>query len=155
MNSTLGRIRVAGCPVDSFSDKAAIEELCRRIDSRARTHVVFVNAAKAVQYHRDNVLRAIMESADLLLADGMPIVWLSRLKRLPLPGRVAGVDLMEQMVAVAAERGYRVFFLGSRREVVSKVVATFQQRHPMLRVAGYRDGYFKASEEEQINAAIN
>src|SRR5712692_6215754 len=155
MSSVLERVRIAGCPVDSCSEKAAIEELCRRIDSRTRTHVIFVNALKAVQYHKDHTLRAVMKNADLLLADGMPIVWLSQLKGVPLPGRIAGVDLMERMVAVAAERGYRVFFLGSRLEVVSKAVTILQRKHPALRVAGYRDGYFEPSDEEQIYAAIN
>ena len=150
----LHRIRVAGCPVDVCSMQEAVEELCRRIDSHTRTHVVFVNAAKVVQYHENPVLRDVIERAEVLLADGMPIVWFSRGKEIPLPGRVAGIDLMDHMVAAAAERGYRVFFLGGRVEVVSRMVATFQRRYPQLRVAGYRDGYFKTSDEEQINTQI-
>jgi len=96
-----------------------------------------------------------MERADLLLADGVPVLWAASLKRTPLAGRVAGVDLMERMVAVAAQRGYRVFFLGARPEVVGKVVARFRERYPALRVAGYRHGYFDLAEEDNIVAQIN
>jgi N-acetylglucosaminyldiphosphoundecaprenol N-acetyl-beta-D-mannosaminyltransferase len=135
--------------------EGAVAELSRRIDSRTRTHVVFVNAAKVVQYHSNPALREVVERADLLLPDGMPVVWLARLKGQSLPGRVAGVDLMERMVALSAERGYRVFFLGSRPEVVSKVVLDFLKRYPSLQVAGQRHGYFDSSEEEQINIEIN
>jgi N-acetylglucosaminyldiphosphoundecaprenol N-acetyl-beta-D-mannosaminyltransferase len=148
------RIRIAGCPVDSCSMDGAVAELCRRIESRIPTHVVFVNAAKVVQYHRDPVLRDVLERADVLLADGLPIVWLSRIKGTPLPGRVAGVDLMERMVAAAEQRGYRVFFLGARADVVGKAVSDFQARYPRLIVAGYRDGYFQQSEEGHLSAQI-
>jgi N-acetylglucosaminyldiphosphoundecaprenol N-acetyl-beta-D-mannosaminyltransferase len=151
---TTERIRVAGCPVDLYSSETALAELCRRIDSRTQTHVVFVNAAKAVQYHENAALREVLERADILLADGMPIVWLSRLKGTPLPERVAGVDLMEKMVAAAADRGYRVFFLGGYLEVVFKAVSDFQRRYPRLSVVGYRNGYFSSFEEEEVSAQI-
>ena len=149
------RVRVAGCPVDCCSMNGAVVELCRRIDSHSRTHVVFVNAAKVVQYHENPALRAVMERADLLLTDGMPVVWLARLKGIALPGRVAGIDLMERMVGAAADRGYRIFFLGSTKEVVSRTVDYFKKNYPQLNVAGYRDGYFNSSEEQEINAEIN
>jgi N-acetylglucosaminyldiphosphoundecaprenol N-acetyl-beta-D-mannosaminyltransferase len=148
------RIRLAGCPVQVCSLEGAAAELCDRIRTHTKTHVVFVNAAKVVQYQKDPALREVIERADMLLADGMPLVWLSRMKGTPLPCRIAGVDLMELMVAAAAERGYRVFFLGAKREVVSKVVAHFQWKYPQLKLAGFSDGYFKACEEERIVTKI-
>jgi len=155
MSSTPHRIHIAGCPVDNYSMDGAIAELCRRIDSRTRTHVVFVNAAKGVQYHQNPALRDVVERADLLLPDGVPILWLSYFKGTPLSGRVAGVDLMERMVGVAAQRGYRVFFLGASADIVQKTVAIFRQRFPQLLVAGFHDGYFSLSEEETIIDKIN
>jgi N-acetylglucosaminyldiphosphoundecaprenol N-acetyl-beta-D-mannosaminyltransferase len=134
---------------------AAVAELCRRIDSSIRTHIIFVNASKVVQYHNNAALRDAMERADLLFADGVPIVWFSKIKGAPLPGRVAGIDLMERMVAVAAERSYRVFFLGSKPEIVAKTVRRFRDRHPELQVAGFRDGYFTPAEESGIVSEIN
>jgi N-acetylglucosaminyldiphosphoundecaprenol N-acetyl-beta-D-mannosaminyltransferase len=62
---------------------------------------------------------------------------------------------MDRMVAAAAERGYRVFFLGGRQEVVSRAVENFQRRYPELRVAGYHHGYFDSAQESRINAEIN
>jgi N-acetylglucosaminyldiphosphoundecaprenol N-acetyl-beta-D-mannosaminyltransferase len=155
MNPTPYRIRIAGCPVDNYSMGGTIAELCRRIDSRIRTHVVFVNAAKVVQYHQNPALRDVVERADLLLPDGVPILWLSYFKGTPLSGRVAGVDLMERMVGVAERRGYRVFFLGASADIVQKTVEIFQQRYPHLLVAGFHDGYFSLGEEETITDKIN
>jgi N-acetylglucosaminyldiphosphoundecaprenol N-acetyl-beta-D-mannosaminyltransferase len=155
MKSGLKRIRIAGCPVDCYSMETAVAELCRRIDSSIRTNIIFVNASKVVQYHQNAALRDTIERADLLFADGVPIVWVSKLKGTPLPGRVAGIDLMERMVAMAAERGDRVFFLGSKPEIVEKTVRRLQERHPKLQVAGFHHGYFTLAQESEIVSQIN
>src|SRR5581483_1412892 len=114
----LNRIRVAGCPVDSISFNEAVDEICRRIDERRKTHVVFINAAKVVKYTSDPTLARVIDRADLLLADGVPVVWASRLLGAALPGRVNGTDLMEKLIDVAAERGHRVFLFGATQSVV-------------------------------------
>ena len=156
MSDTLfNRIRVAGCPVDALSFDQAIEEICRRIDNKVRTHIVFINAAKIAKYRSDPQLRAVIDRADLLLADGVPVVWASRLLRRALPGRVNGTDLMEAAIAIAAKKGYRLFFLGARPEVVAKTADVFSRRYPMLQVAGLRSGYFTDKESEGVVQEIN
>jgi len=149
------RLRVAGCPVDCISFDQAATEICHRIEQRIPTHVVYINAAKVVKYHRDPVLRSVIERADLLLPDGMPLVWVSRLFGQALPGRVNGTDLMERMAALAAERGYSIFLLGGTEEVVSATAAEFSRRHPRLKIAGVRNGYFKPEQDDEVLQAIN
>jgi N-acetylglucosaminyldiphosphoundecaprenol N-acetyl-beta-D-mannosaminyltransferase len=149
------RIRLTGCPVDRLSFEETVKELCRRIEAGVRTHVIFINAAKVVRYTKSEQFRTIVNRADLLLADGVPIVWASRLLRCPLPGRVNGTDLMEHMVAVAAERRYRLFFLGASQDVILRVVSEFRRRHPNLQIAGFRNGYFCDGEQEAIIQEIN
>jgi N-acetylglucosaminyldiphosphoundecaprenol N-acetyl-beta-D-mannosaminyltransferase len=154
LRSSVKRIRVAGCPVDQLSFTGAESEICWRIERQAPTHVVFVNAAKVVNYRRDRRLREAVDRADLLLADGVPVVWASRLLGRSLPGRVNGTDLMERMVRLAAERGYRVFFLGARKQVLNRAIEELKRRHPDLLVAGSRDGYFRPEEEPSVIAEI-
>lgn len=149
------RICVAGCPVDRQSFGEAVKELCRRIDFGIRTHVVFVNAAKIVRYNENPIFKGIVDRADLLLADGVPVIWAARLLRRSLPGRVNGTDLMEKMVAVAAERGYRLFFFGATQEVIVRVVDEFRRRHSTLKIAGFRNGYFRDEDREAIIQEIN
>ena len=148
------RMKVAGCPVDRLSFREAEAEICRRIEMRVPTHVAFVNAAKVVNYRRDCGLRDALDRADLLLADGVPVVWASWLLGRPLPGRVNGTDLMERMIEVAAERGYRAFFLGARREVLNQAIEKLKKRHPNLLVTGSRDGYFCPEQEQALIAEI-
>ena len=149
------RSTIAGCPVDALTFAEVLATLGRRIEERIPTHVVFVNAAKVVNFHEDRELRAAMQGADLLLADGLPVVWACRLLGQPLPGRIAGIELAEEIVALAAQRGYRVFFLGARAEVLAKAITQLLRRHPQLKVAGSHDGYFKPADEIALIEEIN
>jgi len=149
------RISVAGCPVDRISFEQVVRELCQRIEQRQRTHVVFVNAAKVVRYRQNPELRAVIERSDLLLADGLPVVWASKLRGSPLPGRVNGTDLMERMLAESAAHGYRVFLFGARPDVLQRSVAELRRRHPELQIAGFRHGYFGEIDEAVIIRQIN
>jgi N-acetylglucosaminyldiphosphoundecaprenol N-acetyl-beta-D-mannosaminyltransferase len=149
------QIRLAGVPVHRLSLREAEEEISRRIRKRIKTHVVFINAAKVVKYHSDSSLRQVIERADLALADGVPIVWASRLCRESLTGRVNGTDLMERMIGRAAKEGFRIFFLGGRQDVVEDAAAVYRRRYPSLEIAGMRSGYFSADEEEDVIRQIN
>ena len=150
----MSRIQLMGCPIDSINmveTIARIEEFVK--DGKPRQHVV-VNVAKIVEMRNDPYLREIVSSCDLINADGMPIVWASRLLGNPLPCRVAGVDLFQNLVKLCAEKGYRPFFFGAREWVVEKVVDEFKARHPQLNVAGYRNGYYTEEEEPVITEMI-
>jgi N-acetylglucosaminyldiphosphoundecaprenol N-acetyl-beta-D-mannosaminyltransferase len=154
-NTIRSRVYVAGCPVDRISLDDAVRELSHRIEKHQRTHVVFVNAAKVVQFRKSPALRNAMTRADLLLADGVPVVWASRLQNASLPGRVNGTDLMERMLGVSAVRGFRVYLLGAQANVLERAIAAIRNRYPGIAIAGYRHGYFSRDEEPDIVRQIN
>ena len=144
------RADILGCPVDCLSFADAIDELTRRIRDRQVTHVVFSNVAKIVRMRKDAALARALRSAELVLADGVPLTWVAPLLGSALAGRVNGTDLFEGMVAEAARHGFRVYFLGATDEVVQATVAQFKRRHPDLIIAGCRSGYFNDVEESEI-----
>ncbi|MCR9115414.1 MAG: WecB/TagA/CpsF family glycosyltransferase [bacterium] len=80
--------------------------------------------------------RNVIAASTLNVADGMPLVWASRLLGSPLPERVNGTDLMKRLVAIASERGASVYFLGGSPGAAHKAIETFEAEHPELRVAG-------------------
>lgn len=139
-------------------DKVSLEDTLRHCDDFIRTRVphqiVVVNVAKLVKAKTDRALRRIINEADLVGADGVPLVWISRRMGNPIPGRVNGTDLMEKLVERAADRGYSIYFLGAKPEVVRQVVQIYTQRYPSLKIAGYRDGYFRSEEEERVAEEI-
>ena len=109
-----------------------------------------INVSKVVQADRDPELRAIIESCDLVSADGQPIVWASRLLGRPLRARVTGVDLMVRLIERASERGHRLYLLGAREPVVRAAAARIVREHPGTTVAGWHNGYWAADREEDL-----
>ena len=72
----------------------------------------------------------------------------------PVPCRVAGIDLMEQLLALAARKGYRVYILGATTEVLDSAVSRMRSELPSLRLAGYHDGYYADEDETELAASI-
>jgi N-acetylglucosaminyldiphosphoundecaprenol N-acetyl-beta-D-mannosaminyltransferase len=91
-----------------------------------------------------------LKQTDLILADGVSVVWLSRLLGTPLPQRLAGIDIMYRILKRASERRYRVYFLGAMPDVVKRVVEITARQYPSVIIAGCRDGYFSDSEAEAV-----
>lgn len=144
------RLDVLGCSVDNLTMEETLAVVEGFIASgRPHQHVV-VNVDKIVKARDDAQLREIINRCDLINADGMPVVWASRMLGRPLKERVAGIDLFEALMVRAAERGWRVFLLGAREEVVAKVRSIYEARHPELVIAGHRNGYWQPGEEEAV-----
>jgi N-acetylglucosaminyldiphosphoundecaprenol N-acetyl-beta-D-mannosaminyltransferase len=148
------RAQVLGCVIDRLD----MSQTARRCDAyvryRSGAQHMAVNAAKIVAMRHDEALHRLVDDCDLITADGQAVVWASRLLGDPLPSRVAGIDLMLELLALAEHRGYRVYVLGAREEVLERAIARLRERHPRLIVAGYRNGYFSAAEEPSVAAQI-
>jgi N-acetylglucosaminyldiphosphoundecaprenol N-acetyl-beta-D-mannosaminyltransferase len=111
---------------------------------------VVVNVDKLVKANKDPHLREIINDCALINVDGMPVVWASRLLGKPLKERVAGVDLFQALMQRSAEKGWRVFLLGAREEVVQRVKAFYEQQLPALKIAGYHNGYWTPEQEAGV-----
>ncbi|RPI01475.1 MAG: WecB/TagA/CpsF family glycosyltransferase [Calditrichaeota bacterium] len=142
------RVNILDCAIDQMTLAQCLDYFNIVIASRRPCHIVVVNAAKIVKARQDQELADIIRHADLVGADGVPVVWASHLLRRPLPGRVNGTDLMEGLFELASQKGYRIFLLGATEEVISKVVELLRNRYPALILAGYRNGYFASPAEE-------
>ncbi|MEW6129547.1 MAG: WecB/TagA/CpsF family glycosyltransferase [Acidobacteriota bacterium] len=141
---------IAGIDINNLSQDEAIENIGRLIAKNEPHYMVVVNAAKVVTATRDSELKRIISNADLVTADGMSVVWASRLFGRPLKERVTGIDLFARLIATAAAKNLRVYFLGARDEAVKKVVEMLKTQHPTLQVAGSHHGYFTDSENPAI-----
>ncbi|AKK26189.1 WecB/TagA/CpsF family glycosyltransferase [Mycobacterium sp. EPa45] len=151
------RVDMMGCQIDNLSMEETLQKIESFINSGTHQQHVVVNVDKLVKASRDADLRRIINDCALVNADGMPVVWASRLLGKGLKERVAGVDLFEALMERSAEKAWRVYLLGAKEDVVSEVKRRYERRYPALRIAGYRNGYWKPEEEagvvEQIKAA--
>ncbi len=151
---TIAKSFISGVRLDKVSMEQTLECCDQFIRTRIPHQIVVVNVAKLVKAKTDQFLRQIINEADLVGADGVPLVWLSRILRDPIPGRVNGTDLMEKLVERAAEKGYSIYFLGAKPEVVRKVITVYKRKYPLLKIAGYHDGYFRPEEEAEVAEEI-
>lgn len=114
----------------------ALERLVQLACGDRPAYAVTANVDHVVRLCRNPQLRPLYADADLSVADGMPVVWASRLLGVPLPERVAGSDLFPALCAKAAEHGLSVFFLGGALGTAQRAAEILRARHPPLRVAG-------------------
>ena len=128
---------------------------CRALirESRPVQHVV-LNAGKCVLMQDEPDVRDIVARCEVVNADGQSVVWAARFLGLDVPERVAGIDLMGRLIALSESEGWPVYFLGARDEVLAAFEAEALRRHPRLRVAGRRNGYFRADQETGIAETI-
>ena len=151
----MNRITICDIPVDALSMKETVALIDTSIKEKRTLHHVVINAVKVANAQKDKELRDSIINCDIINADGQGIVWASHLMGTPLPERVAGIDLMEELVKLAAERKYRLFFLGAKEEIVKSVVNIYTDKYGKDIVAGYRNGYFSKEEEPGIAEQIS
>jgi N-acetylglucosaminyldiphosphoundecaprenol N-acetyl-beta-D-mannosaminyltransferase len=152
---TTARRELLGCPFDPVTMEGAIARSLSWCHAPRRTHtLITMNAALVCSMRSDPELREACRRGDLVVPDGVPIVWTARLAGVPLPERVAGVDLMARLLEAGGRNGLSAYFLGAKREVVEALVKRCRDRHAGLTVAGYRDGYFGPSDHEAVVADV-
>ena len=137
-------------------DEAAA--VCTKMLDGDRACTVFTPNAEIVQLCvEQNEYYALYNGGDLVVPDGAGVVKAARILGRPLPGKVAGVELGERMLAVCAARGDGVYFLGAKPGVAEEAAKRMTEKYPGLRIVGTHDGYFKKSGEESdaVIAAVN
>lgn len=148
------KIDFLGIPVDALTMKETIKLVDEAIEEKRGINHVVINAGKVVLMQKDKELYNSVVSCDIINADGQSIVWAARFLGRKLPERVAGADLMQELVKLAYEKKYKCFFFGAKEEVVKKVVDIYSQKYGPEIIAGYRNGYYTKSEEALIARQI-
>lgn len=143
-----------GLPVDAFRMDEAVDRCRDAMETRQPVLIGVLNAAKIVNLRRDGELRDAILDCNMLLADGQAVVWASRLLGQPLPERVAGIDLFEELLGLADRQGRRIYLLGAKPEVLNALKLRIGERWPRLVIAGSHDGYFNDEQAAAIATDI-
>ena len=124
-------------PIDPITESQAIAHVLGQLDAGRGGWVITPNLDQLRLYRQSPGLRPMYERAELVLADGMPLLWASRAQRTPLPARVAGSELIFSLTRAAADAGRSVFFLGGGGpETAARAAVQLAADYPNLRVAG-------------------
>lgn len=148
------RVSVMGCPVDPWTMEQTVEVTDVLIKGGHFAHLMGVNADKMLQMRDDPEMDACVRRCEIVNADGASMVMAARKLGVNLPERVAGIDLMWELCTLAEREGHRVYLLGAKAEVVAKTAEVLAERYPNMTIAGYRDGYFKDDEFDDVVAEV-
>ena len=150
------RIEVLGVPVDGITNQQWIELIGSWIrEATATRHICTVNPEFIMIARRDPIFFQILERADLCVPDGVGLLWASRLLGSPIPERVTGSDGVPLIARHAAEKGWRIFFLGASEGVAARAAEILRQQFSALQVAGCYAGSPSEAEEDAIVAMVN
>jgi N-acetylglucosaminyldiphosphoundecaprenol N-acetyl-beta-D-mannosaminyltransferase len=139
-SATHPRIRLGGIGIDPVTETGAVDRVLGAFETGDGGHIVTPNVDILAAARRRGELRAVIDAAELVVADGAPLVWASRVAGDPLPERVAGSDLVWNLAAAAAERGLRLALLGGTPDGVlrptERAAEILEARYPGLKVVG-------------------
>ena len=151
----MSRLKILNTEIDNFSMSETMGLIVKTIEAKKQIHHVVVNAGKIVSMQTDMKLRESVNKCDLINADGQAVVWASKILKKPIKERVAGIDLMENLVELSYKNNYKIFFLGAKEEIVKTVTQKYADKYSEDIIAGYRNGYFSKDEEPKIAQQIS
>ena len=156
MNTVASTFSVLGVRVNAVQIPDAISWMEQRIDRREPPGYVAVTGMHGVsESRRDPMFRDVLNTAGLVVPDGMPLVWIGRLRGFGLRRRVYGPELMLEFCQATAARGLRHFFYGGAPGVADDLAARLAERCPGLVVAGTYSPPFRPLTPEEDAAVVD
>ena len=149
-------VKILGVRVDKVTKSQALEEFRRLLDGDRCELIVTPNAEIVEKASKTPQLKRIInEEAALVTPDGVGLIYASKLKGDPIEEKVAGIDFARSAIELCAQLGRSVYLLGSKPGVAEAAAANLEKEIPGLKIAGFRDGFFKDEEEAAIVEEIN
>lgn len=138
VSAELCRLRVTlfGIPFCAIRFEETLDALIAMARGPRPSYVVTANVDHVVRFRNVPAVRHLYLGADMVVADGMPLIWASRILGRRLPERVAGSDLFPHLSARAAREGLSIFLLGGAPGTADRSSTILRERHPTLRIAG-------------------
>jgi len=147
-------VEIWNVPFDRLDMSQSIDAIDRMIQRRTPSYVITANLNYCMLHEKDAAVRRITADADLILADGQPIVWRSRIEPNRLPVRIAGSEMIFHLCRRAAEKGHRVFFLGGVDGVAETCATKLRKMYPNLQIAGTECPPFRKPTEQEHAALL-
>lgn len=132
----MARIKFMNIEIDNLTMDEAIQRIDELIEEDRCAYVVTPNLDHIVRLENDEKFRRSYENADLVLTDGMPLIWISKLYKTPIKEKISGSDLFPKVCELAEKKEYKLFLLGAAEGVAQKAAESLVKRLPNLNVCG-------------------
>ena len=150
----MARIVFMNTEIDNLTMDEVLQSIDVLINKRKNSYVVTPNVDHLVRLERDEELTEAYKHADLILADGKPLIWISKWYGTPIKEKISGSDLFPRLCALAAEKEYKMYFLGAAEGVAAKAAEKLTKRFPGLQVVGTYSPPFGFERDETEMAKI-
>lgn len=149
-----GRVRLLDIEIDNVDKAEALQRIDGLVAARVPSLVVTPNVDVMMSLQQDAEYRRIYGEAALVLTDGVPLLWAARFLGTPIREKLSGSDVFHDVCALAAARGYRLFFMGGREGAAAEAARIMVARNPGLQVAGVLSPPFGFENDEREMAAV-
>jgi N-acetylglucosaminyldiphosphoundecaprenol N-acetyl-beta-D-mannosaminyltransferase len=152
------KVKILGLSFDNISMDELIEIIYKTIKNKEKKFIVTPNVDILIRTKEDKIFNKYVNSADILIADGMPIVWLSKLMKTPLKERVTGADLLPRLCKESRNNEVKIFLLGGEEGVPAKAKNRLEKLYENCNIVGYYSppfGKFSDNENQRIIEKIN
>ncbi len=151
----MGRVNILGVQVDMVNIPEAAEKIAGFLKEDSFHAVYTPNSEIILAAYKDEEFKKILNDASLLTADGIGVVYASKILKRPIRERAAGFDIAKLVLEKIKDTNHSVFLFGSKPGYAEEAKAEMERMYPGLTIAGCRNGYFKPEEEPEIVKQIN
>lgn len=148
------RIDILGVKVDAVTMNQAVERVISLINEKNPAIVATANAEMLLRASHDEELKNILNDASLVVPDGAGTVWAAHYLGKSMPERVAGFDLVQELMKIAPAHDLKFFLFGAAPNVADKAKIKAESLYPGIKIVGTRNGYFKTADEPEIVSQI-
>lgn len=141
--------------INNLDMPETIMEIEHMIASGQKSYVVAVNVDVVMKIEKDSYLKKVIDNADMVLADGKPIVWISKLYGREVKAKISGSDLVPQLCKVSAEKGYTIFIIGGKSGIAKKAKEQLEKEFPGIQIVGTYAPPFGFEKDETELGKIN
>ena len=144
---------VLGIAFDDLTREEAVQAGAKLLEEDKFHYVVTPNPEFILAAGKDEEFRRVLNSADLVLADGIGVVYSAKIKGTPLKGRVPGIEFAADMLSCLSQRGGRLYLLGAKPGVAEEAGRRIAEQYPGVTLCGAQDGYFQDEEAALLKVA--
>ena len=138
--------------INNVTMSETVEAIEQMIAADKKSYVVAINVDVVMKIEDDPYLKKVVDDADMVLVDGKPLVWISKLHGKPLKAKISGSDLVPLLCEVAAEKGYKVFIIGGKDGIAAQAKEKLESKHPKIQIVGtYAPPFGFEKDEKELN----
>lgn len=146
----MGRVDILGIPVDKITEKELLEKIINFINEKRFHLIVTINSENATKALENKIFLDVIKNADLVIPDGIGIIFASKILGDKLPERIPGIDLSYKLLEISNEKHYKIVLIGGKEGVAEGAKENLKKIFPNLNIVMTYNGYFNEDEEKKI-----